>query len=93
MISISHYSTLQPYKRDFGHDVSATVDKMLDYSRSSNTNASSGLRMSFFVSIAIAAITWVIKKRKMKMTGRHKKHEFECRSFPSRNGNTKYRDS
>lgn len=77
-------------QRDFGHSVDSTVEEMLDYR---NTGAAAGFGKLILLSIVTTAIIWAIKKRKIKLTGRHKKQEFNIGSFPSRSGNTKYRDS
>ena len=66
---------------------------MLDYTSTRNNKTSSGFgKMSLFFFV-IGTAAWLTKKYKLQLTGRHKKNEFEFRSFPTGSGTIKYRDS
>ena len=86
--------------RDFGHSVSTAVEEMLDYTGSGNKNPLSGFAGFFLLLVAICAVTYMVKRQKLQLTGRHKKQEFEFGRIPSTSNrdppissNNKYRDS
>jgi hypothetical protein len=72
--------------------VSPTVEGMLDYSMG-RREKSFGFGKLLLLSAVIGVFVWLVKKQKLQLSGRHKKHEIEFESFPSGRGSTKYRDS
>ncbi len=68
------------------------MDSLLDYKDFNTKSVSHGLGAYLGLG-AIVLVTYLLKKYKIRATGRHKKEETKNSSFPSGNGRIKYRDS
>jgi len=72
-------------------EVDSKMDSLLDYRDVNTKSVSHGLGAYLGLG-AIVLVTYLLKKYKIRATGRHKKEETNS-SFPSGNGRIKYRDS